>query len=88
MKKVSKQNHQQLSDFGIKFWDALSTHRTSTFSSLIASKLPPWVSQSTTQWEGSQQPLGLRIQDDREKDDVVENTLEILGSEFGGGKCM
>ena len=33
-------------------------------------------------------PLGLRIQDDREKDDVVENTLEILGSEFGGGKCM
>lgn len=34
-------------------------------------------------------PLGLRIQDDREKDDVVENTLEILGSEsFWGGKCM
>ena len=45
MEKVYEQNHQQLSDFGIKFWDALSTHRTSTFSRLIAKKLP---SQSIT----------------------------------------
>ena len=32
----------------------------------------------------------IRIQEDKEKDEVVENTLEILGSSvvWGGGKCI